>query len=242
MAKRPGDVRMSDQLQTFLDVGGEKGFFAAPDREQLRADVATWLPEFRAVMDPSALSEAHKKAIQPQLDCFERTHVLLLALKGLLEGWALATAATTALEARLPHLVMGEDEEEDLSRLKEWSAAFGALFDVAALPPALKPAAVRTQAQAHEKASAELPATGAGAIYRAAKSRLVVLRKVGIDLQERMHDSLDGAFGRAGREAFVRKAAYGYDRRLRGGGRNRSRRAGDPAAAPTPPAAAGAAT
>ena len=228
MAKRLGDVRMHQQLETFLKVGREQDFFAGRDRLVLEQEIADWLPGFHAVLDPAALSAAHAKTIQPQLDVFAETHLRVTSLKLLLDGWAIAGKQSKQLAAKIPRLLVGEDEDEDLEKLKVWPGVFAALFDVKGLPKALQPGEVKSHLQAHEKAALELPTTTAGIVFRTGRANLVERRTVGIELQKRMHSSLDGAFGSDGKKAYSQKSPFGYDRRILGGGRNRGQRAADP--------------
>ena len=231
--QRTIDERLQQQLERFLRIARERGFFNSPTRKELEANLAAWLPKMFAALDPTEVSDEFRARNAPHAAVFAHTHELASCLALLLEGWGRATDKELAVESVAGPLLVGETEEADAERLQTWSAAFPKLFPHAALPPALQPEAVKKQLAAHANAHAALPGTTPGQVLRAARANLVALRTQGLDYWRRIHDLLDGEYGTSP-GSFTIKSEFGYDRRLRGVGANRRKRVNDPGpAAPT---------
>ena len=231
--QRTIDERLHQQLERFLRAARERSFFSSPNRKELEAHLAAWLPKMHAALDPAEVSAEFRARNAPHAAVFARTHELVSSLALLLEGWGRSTDKELAVESAAGPLLVGEDEEADAERLHTWSAVFPKLFPLHALPPALQPDAVKKQVAAHAHAHAALPGTTQGQAFRAARANLVALRTEGNDYWKRMHDLLDGEYGTAP-GAFTIKSELGYDRRLRGAGANRRKRGGDPGPVVTP--------
>lgn len=233
MAARPGDKRMYDQLRQFHDVGKERRFFVGVQREGLLKELTQWLAGFKAVIDPAAASRAHAREVAPMLEIFDQSHRLVLAFTLIAQGWAGALGQETELVAKTGALVVGADEEEDFVRLTTWPALLRRHFPHVTLPQPFAPAELKKQLDAHKAAHEAMPRTTAGQVLRGTFDALKKLRAEGIALFDRMHDGLDGDFGK-GPGSFEKKVEYAYDRRLRGGGANRQRSQEDPPVAPKP--------
>jgi hypothetical protein len=226
------DRRMVEQLATFIEVGAAKGLFTSENRKELRASIAEWVPQMRAALDPKAVAEQHRAKIAPHLAVFDVTHNLVAALSLLFQGWGRAQDSEVQIEAQTGPLLVGADELEDEQKLRAWQPIASKLFGHAALPPALQAEPVKKQLAAHAAAREALPGTTDGQVFRAAQSKMVTLRAQGKGFWERMHDLLDGEFGR-GESGFAMKTVFGYERRLRGGGASRKQRVGEGPGAPT---------
>lgn len=220
------DDRMLVQLESFVRTGHERDFFNSPNRKELAAHIATWIPKMRSAMNPKEITEDLRLKLAPMLAVFTETHERVACLALLLEAWGRATGKARALESLTGPLWVGEDEAADERHLHDWPHAFAKLFPASALPPYLQPDPVKKQLTAHATARAELPGSTPGQTYNAARKNLTALRAEGLGHWNRMHDLLDGELG-TGKNTFETKAAFGYNRRLRGVGASRNKRSGD---------------
>ena len=126
--QRTIDERLHQQLERFLRAARERGFFNSPNRKELEANLASWLPKMHAALDPAEVSAEFRARNAPHVAVFARTHELVSCLALLLEAWGRATDKELAVESLAGPLLVGEDEEADAARLHDWSAAFPKLF------------------------------------------------------------------------------------------------------------------
>lgn len=220
------DERMLTQVEGFLRTGLERGFFDSAMRKEVAREMTAWIPKMRAALNPREITEELRLKLAPLLAVFAETHERVVCLGLLLEAWGRMTGKSLAMESVTGPLWIGDDAAADERHLREWPQAFARFFPATALPPPLQPEPVKKQLAAHAAARAEMPASTPGQTYKAARSTLKTLREEGLGHWKRMHDLLDGEFG-ADMGAYETKAAFGYNRRLRGSGASHHKRASD---------------